>query len=165
MGLHNRRPDPIQQLGAVSIAQRRILRKTRRKSVLARHELVDERIADLSAPRPLLVRPLRGALKFNDQLLVAGKGGDGAECVGVVDASSVPRPVDEIHRIAGLHVVVCPARSSVTVAHVVQHLGTAAVHKHHGRLVTLLGRNQVLHERRGLGDLAVRHVQIGRAHV
>ena len=39
------------------------------------------------------------------------------------------RPIDEVHLVAGLHVVVRPARVAVE-AHVVGHLPAAAVHEH-----------------------------------
>src|SRR5436190_10892030 len=157
MRLQDRRSDLVQQLGAPARPQPLRQRLILWRRVLARHESIDERIADLAGPGPLTMWTERGALEVGDGGRVGRLRTDGAERIGMIRGAALTGTVDEVHAIALLHVIVRPPGQTVARTHVMQHLAGAAVNEHDGILVAHARRNEVLHVHLAADDRAVRH--------
>src|SRR6184192_996740 len=145
MRLHNRGSDSVEERGAPAAPQGLRHRLILRRRVLARHELIDERIADVARSRPSPIRRGGRALEVGDRAGVSRMRPDRSEGVGMIRRAALTRSIDEINAIALLHVVMRPSSRAVARSHVMQHLSASAVDEDDRIWMSYLCGNQVLH--------------------
>src|SRR5262245_1337942 len=118
MRLQDRGSDPVQQRRAAARPEALSDRLILRRRILARHELIDERIADVAGAWPLTVRSDGGALEVRNRTGVHRMRTDRAERVGMIRRTALTGPIDEVDAISLLHVVVRPSGETGARSHV-----------------------------------------------
>ena len=143
MRLDDRRADLVEQHAAPALPQLHHRGVVGRRRVRRRHPLIEQRIARQARARPAPRRAGGPAPQLAGHEVVGRHRANRAGGIGMVRHASMTGPIDEVHLVAGLHVVVRPAGVAVE-AHVIGALAAAAVHEHdRQRLADLLG-DQVL---------------------